>query len=78
MSRACSSATKTSERVLTHFTGRPSFFAARSSAPYSGYALKRTPKPPPTSSAMTRIFSGATPSIAPTCSRIGPAPCVVA
>jgi hypothetical protein len=32
MSRACSSATNTSERLPTHFTGRPSVFAARQRA----------------------------------------------
>jgi len=35
-SRACSSARNTSERVPVHFTGRPSFFAAKSAAQYSG------------------------------------------
>ena len=72
--RACSSARNTSERVPVHFTGRPSCFAANSAAQYSGYRLKRTPKPPPTSSAMTRILSGGTPSTAESWLRMLAAP----
>ena len=75
-SRACSSARNTSERVPVHFTGRPSFFAANSAAQYSGYRLKRTPKPPPTSSAITLIFSGGTPSTAESWLRMIATPCV--
>ena len=44
-------------------TGRPILFAARRTAQYSGYMLKRTPKPPPTSSAITSILSSATPMV---------------
>ena len=59
----CSSDRKTSERLPVHFTGRPVFFAASSTAQYSGYMLKRTPNPPPTSSAMTSILSSGTPMV---------------
>jgi hypothetical protein len=38
--------------------------------------LKRTPKPPPTSSAITRIFSGGTPSTAESWFLMFAAPCV--
>jgi hypothetical protein len=38
--------------------------------------LKRTPKPPPTSSAITRMFSGGTPSTAESWLRMIGAPCV--
>jgi hypothetical protein len=40
--------------------------------------LKRTPKPPPTSSAMMRTFSGGTPSTAAIWPRMPVAPCVQA
>ena len=57
-SRPAPSARKASERSAYHFTGRPSFFAANSTATCSGYAEIFNPNEPPTSGVSTRSARG--------------------
>ena len=56
-------------------TGRPIFLAPTSIAMYSGYGPVLSPNAPPTSSVVTRIFSGGMPMTPAIGSRMARAPC---
>src|SRR5205823_5260877 len=67
---------KSSTRVEIHLTGRPSRRASHGISTSSRYGPPFTPKPPPTSGAITRTRSGARPSSRATSSRIRWGTCV--
>jgi hypothetical protein len=56
-------ATRCSRRSSIHRTGRPRCLARWATSTSSGYTLTLGPKPPPTSGAITRTRSSASPSI---------------
>ena len=51
-----------SERVSVHLTARPTLREIQEARISSGYSVIFTPKPPPTSGAMTRMVSSDMPS----------------
>ena len=63
-------------RVETHFTGRASFHASHAMRISSRYGPPFTPKPPPTSGAITRTRASSSPTIRATSERIRNGFCV--
>ena len=74
--RPCCVVTRSSIRVATHLSGRPSRRASHGMSTSSRYGPPLTPNPPPTSGAMTRTRAGIRPSSRATSSRIRWGTCV--